>query len=289
MSQGVDHIVLPVENLVEARARYEQLGFSVNADGIHPFGTANCCVFFDNDTYLEPLAIHDHQIAKTMAVTNSFVALDQAYRKAMGNEGLSAIALQGLGVESDEENFRSKGFGGRNILSFKRKALHADGTEDVLSVTGAFCLHQDLASLGFFRINWLGDPQIISKIKKAPKHENGALGIVGITLASSNPENWLTYLETATGQAAEKGDAGRFLFTLPNGVLTVQHMSGNKNENHTDLRAISITLNCPSLSKMHDLLTRNNVNYAMVEDKIHIPSARGQGIAFQFSEESFKI
>ena len=52
----IDHLVLPVGSLAVARSRFENLGFQVQPDRQHPFGTQNCCIMFSNRTYLEPLA-----------------------------------------------------------------------------------------------------------------------------------------------------------------------------------------------------------------------------------------
>jgi len=50
----LDHLVLPVANIDVARKRYGQLGFTIGADAKHPFGTENCCIFFEDGTFLEP-------------------------------------------------------------------------------------------------------------------------------------------------------------------------------------------------------------------------------------------
>ena len=42
-----------------ARTRLTALGFTVAPNGVHPFGTANCCVYLSDGTFLEPLAIDD--------------------------------------------------------------------------------------------------------------------------------------------------------------------------------------------------------------------------------------
>ncbi|NKC02735.1 VOC family protein [Ochrobactrum haematophilum] len=44
-ARSVDHLVLPVEQLDEARARLSLLGFTVAPNAQHPFGTANVCSF----------------------------------------------------------------------------------------------------------------------------------------------------------------------------------------------------------------------------------------------------
>ncbi len=54
----LDHVVLPVASLEVARARYEALGFTVAPNGLHPFGTENCCIYLEDETMLEPLAMN---------------------------------------------------------------------------------------------------------------------------------------------------------------------------------------------------------------------------------------
>ncbi len=57
LPRAIDHLVLPIVDLDTSRERLGRLGFTVAADARHPFGTENACVFFSDDTYLEPLAV----------------------------------------------------------------------------------------------------------------------------------------------------------------------------------------------------------------------------------------
>lgn len=63
----VDHLVLPTVDLDTARQRLEALGFTVAPSAQHPFGTENACVFFSDNTYLEPLAIAQRETCETEA------------------------------------------------------------------------------------------------------------------------------------------------------------------------------------------------------------------------------
>ena len=91
-ARPLDHVVLPVADLGVARARLSALGFTVAPDGVHPFGTANCCVYLQDGTFLEPLAIGDaEQAAASARGGNVFTARDAAYRRAVGNDGFSAL------------------------------------------------------------------------------------------------------------------------------------------------------------------------------------------------------
>lgn len=73
----LDHVVLPVVNIEMARERLGKLGFTVAADALHPFGTANACVFFADKTYLEPLGIASIEAYEAaIADGNVFAARD---------------------------------------------------------------------------------------------------------------------------------------------------------------------------------------------------------------------
>ena len=54
MSQprALDHLVLPTTSLAVARDRLTTLGFTVAPDGVHPFGTVNCCIYLADGTFL---------------------------------------------------------------------------------------------------------------------------------------------------------------------------------------------------------------------------------------------
>jgi catechol 2,3-dioxygenase-like lactoylglutathione lyase family enzyme len=56
MVQGIDHIVILVDDLETATAQYRQLGFTVNPGGKHPRGTHNALVIFQDGSYLELIA-----------------------------------------------------------------------------------------------------------------------------------------------------------------------------------------------------------------------------------------
>ncbi len=93
-SRAIDHLVLPTARLDTARRRLSDLGFTVAPEGVHPFGTVNCCVYLSDGTFLEPLALRDGAAATAaIAEGNVFVARDHVFRAVRGEEGFSAVVL----------------------------------------------------------------------------------------------------------------------------------------------------------------------------------------------------
>ena len=128
-AEPLDHVVLPVAELGVARARLTALGFTVAPDGVHPFGTANCCVYLPDGTFLEPLAIGDAEQASASARGgNVFTARDAAYRRDVGNDGFSALVLATGDAGADHAAFAKAGFSAgrssssRGLSSMRRAA-----------------------------------------------------------------------------------------------------------------------------------------------------------------------
>jgi catechol 2,3-dioxygenase-like lactoylglutathione lyase family enzyme len=55
--RGVDHVVVAVHDLAQARRDFERLGFQVSEGGHFPGGVYNNIIFFPNQSYLELLSI----------------------------------------------------------------------------------------------------------------------------------------------------------------------------------------------------------------------------------------
>ena len=279
MARGVDHLVLPVPSLDVARKRYEALGFTVNKNGIHPFGTANCCVFIENGVYLEPLAVHDEAVFAGKISQNSFVGLDSKYRDLMGDNGLSAISLQTNDADADIKHFAGPYESGPSSLKFSRKAINPDGTEDTLSVDGAFCLNPASPALSLFTCHWQGDPAVISKIKTAPKHANTVVGTIGVDLATNDLPNALTYLNHGFGADFTLQDDGSYAFAAPNCHITL-------GKGDQPLHATGVTFSATSLGAAASCLEKSKIAYDSSDDTIEVVAALGQGVTMKFTERA---
>lgn len=193
-ARPLDHLVLPVADLARARRRLTDLGFTVAGDARHPFGTENACVFFSDNTYIEPLSIASREECDAAALDgNVFVARDQAFRFRQGPEGLSAVVLATPDATEDHIRFRSHGISGGDMLEFSRPMRLPDGREGLGSFRLAFAA--DLRAPDFFLF-------CCQRIRALPvdgavfhHHQNGVLGIAEVVLSEPNPTDFQYLLQ----------------------------------------------------------------------------------------------
>ena len=290
MAREIDHLVLPVSSLQDARERYEQLGFTVNADGIHPFGTANCCMFFENDTYLEPLAINDMvNVAEGLTAGNSFLIMDHNYRQTFGDEGCSGFALKTDDAERDRDLFIKAGMAERSIFAFERDARQPDGSVDRLSVAGSYCVEESFPGCSFFCVEWKGDKDSIARIRKAQPHQNGVKGVIGATLLAKMNETCRHFLETGLDTKLELTGDGSYLARLPGADIVVEtdigkidYISDDLSDDQKVLSIASVTFEVEDCERLKFNLSNNRVSFEDREGEIIVPPARGQGVPFIF-------
>src|SRR3712207_1566588 len=94
MTRALDNHVLPVTTLASARSRLRGLGFTVAPDARHPFGTGNCCVFFQDRTYLEPITLLDPGAADAASPAGTFFVSRVKRFLNAGGEGFAMLAFR---------------------------------------------------------------------------------------------------------------------------------------------------------------------------------------------------
>jgi len=279
----LDHLVLPTASLAVARARLTSLGFIVAPTGIHPFGTENCCVFFADGTYLEPLAIGDEQTAaRAIADGNVFVSRDRLYRASLGDEGFSAVALGTGNADADHARFVKAGLSAGDVLSFSRAFTDAAGKSDMASFKLAFASSVGSTDAFLFAVERINAPDIDRRALQA--HGNGVTGIAEIVAVSDAPSEQRNLISAATGleQSAT--------FDLPNATLTVLDPRAFTLRfrlavgEPSDLRFAAIVFSVRSADATASLLAHNSIEHDIAGNEIVVRPASGQGAAFIFRE-----
>src|SRR5687767_5209912 len=198
MARPLDHIALPVTTLSLGRSRVTSLGFTVAPDARHPFGTGNCCVFFKNRTYLEPITVLDRGAADMAAAEGVyFVRRLKRYTERNG-EGFAMLAFRTDDAERDQAEFEKAGIAAGPVLRFARNAVLPDGSEREIGVVLAFAEDGGAPDATLFACQHLA-PDILFQ-PPYMEHPNGAIGIVATTAVAENPADFHILLSAATAE-----------------------------------------------------------------------------------------
>jgi hypothetical protein len=197
--RAIDHLVLPVTTLNLARARLTALGFTVAPDALHPFGSGNCCVYFKNRTYLEPITVIDRAAADLAAANgNVFIRRLKRFAERRKGEGFAMLALATEDAPSDVLAFQKLDLSQGELFEFRRKAEMPDGSEAEIGVKLAYASHADAPDALFFTCQRLGSETLFQP--EYVEHPNGARGICAAAAVAENPADFHILLTAATGQ-----------------------------------------------------------------------------------------
>lgn len=287
----IDHCVLPVENLDVARERLAAIGFTVAPRADHPFGTANACVYFADNSYLEPLAVLDKELAAATALKrNVFAVRDAAYRFRNGPEGFSALAMGSTNARADHRRFVFAGFSAGRQLTFSRPFTMPDGTQSEASFRLAFAADQRSPDVFFFTCERVNQP--VADRSALERHKNGTVGILKVVMSEPYPSDFAFLCEelakTRESTAVEHGVE----VPTANGLISVLDRDGCKGQfgikigKERGLRLRAIVFEVPSLSNTTKWLEANSVGYEIKSNRAVVHREPGQGAVFAFEERA---
>lgn len=309
-SRAVDHLVLPTVGLDLARARLSALGFTVAPVGIHPFGTANCCVFLADGTYLEPLAVADAAAAETAARNgNVFVARDAQFRQVAGEDGLSAVVLSTDDAAADHDWFEQANISAGSMLDFSRAFVDPAGNSAVASFRLAFAMQASSPAAFAFTCQRINPPPTDRTVLQT--HENGAVALASIVAVSDDPAVSAAFLANVgqtTLEVAPDSPTSRHPGTLDeqsedrvsgthSATVSLRNASiefldpdaylrrhGRPAPKGSGLRYAAIRFTVTDLSATETLLRQRQVAFTESGADILVASAPGQGVDFLFGE-----
>ena len=286
-ARPLDHLVLPASSLAVARARLTALGFTVAPDGHHPFGTANCCVYLSDGTFLEPLAVGDAAQASASArAGNVFTARDAAYRRDVGNDGFSALVLASGDADADQTAFTEAGLSAGNILEFSRPFVDAAGASDIASFRLAFAADPRADDVFLFTCQRLNAPKVDRSALQS--HANGAARIVRIIIAANKPADLADLLTTGAGWANTDASDGRLEIDLPNAALVAMAPAAVEAELGVAVgaapspRLVAIQFGVADLSAAAACFKSAGIGHVSRNGRLVVPPAAGQGAVFAF-------
>jgi hypothetical protein len=287
MPRALDHLVLPTASLDTARLRLKALGFTVAPDGVHPFGTANACVYFADGTFLEPLAIADAEAADAAAQGgNVFVARDRSYRADFGEEGFSALVFRTEDAEADHRAFEAQGMSAGETLRFSRAVTDARGKRDMAEFRLAFAAHDNAAGCFFFTCERVKAPAVDRSALE--RHENRGTGISRIVLRTAEPEGFAGFLAALVDQPViGRSEAGLTIDTGNAGLLVAdaRQASGLIDlplNPKAGLELCAIVFSVSEIGSVARLLGARRVAHGLEKNRLIVPPAAGQGAVFVF-------
>ncbi|WP_261845165.1 VOC family protein [Aliamphritea ceti] len=216
----IDHFVLVAGNLPDARQHYQQIGFNVAPDGIHPFGTYNANMYFRKGPMIETLSIENHiKYVEAIEAGNTFVKNDALFRAEHGDEGFSHIAMTSTDAELDHRSFQEHGISGGNIVSFSRQFEQPDGQMETVAVKLAFATHPKAQCGFYFTCQDIAVPEIDRSTLL--KHENGALGVNHAISCSNEPLLYVDLLKELSRSSEIHANKQKVKCLFPNGSLSI--------------------------------------------------------------------
>jgi hypothetical protein len=164
MLQGIDHIVIVVNDLEQAAKDYEQLGFTVVPGGKHPVGSHNVLISLGDGSYIEIIAFYRE-------------ALDHRWWNPLQKgERLVDFCMQTDDLKGDTEKLRAAGVAINDSVPWSR--TRPDGYELKWLLSLAQGSHRGVAP---FLIQDVTPRE--ERIPRTFDHKNGATGICTVTVA----------------------------------------------------------------------------------------------------------
>jgi hypothetical protein len=274
----IDHCVLPTADLAVARARLTALGFTVAPYAMHPFGTANCCVFFADGSYLEPLAVVDPAKAAIASRDgNVFTARDAAYRDRVGQEGFCGLVFGTNDADADHRDFVAAGISAGAQLAFSRPFVDASGHEDTASFKLAFAADPSSPNAFFFACERVNAPAVDRSALQ--KHANGVRRIKAVILEAPEPSDFAEFMQQVAGVAPTDTPEG-LCFRATNGDIHVRRSPESRLDQ--GLRLVDIVFGVDDVRSVATLLTATAVAFDEGAGRISVVPVAGQGAAFVF-------
>ena len=282
-SRALDHLVLPVFDIDVARRRYEQLGFTVAPDGRHPFGTENCCIFFKDGTFLEPLGIAQRETCEAKAVKgHTFVANDQTFRFRIAEEGFSHLVLKSDDARADHALYKQNGISGGKMVRFSRRFKTPDGENQKVSFALAFATDQRSPDAFFFACEVVTSANVDRS--KLQAHENGVVGLKEVIMSELNPTDFQYFFQTYLNQREMDVDSFGMSFDADGSKVTVLSPAGlsafygiDCKRHDRGMRFEAFVLEVADLAAAEAMLKERKIDFKNHSNRLIVPPAQGQG------------
>jgi hypothetical protein len=184
MFQGVDHLVIVVNDLEKAAKDYEQLGFTVVPGGRHPVGSHNALISFADGSYIEIIAFYRE-------------ALDHRWwEPLLKGERLVDYCMRTDDLEGDTQKLRAGGVAIDDPVPWSR--TRPDGYELKWVLSLATGRHRGVAPFLIQDVTARDE-----RIPRERNHKNGVTGIGKLIVAAGEVSTIAQWYKAVLGTGGQ--------------------------------------------------------------------------------------
>jgi catechol 2,3-dioxygenase-like lactoylglutathione lyase family enzyme len=273
---GIDHAIIGVRDLDQAKHTFEKLGFRATPRGRHVgWGTANYCLMFGQD-YLEILGIIDPK-----AFTNNLDVFLES------GEGLMSVALQTSDPEATRKAWSDAELDPAEVKDLSR--LLEPDTE--LRFKNVMLDAKKTGGLPLFACSHL-TPEPMRQ-PGWTEHPNGAVGINAITVVSKEPKAFVDPMSRVFGETrltetdntlAVHTGRGVLLFADPDDLdMLHPQLESDLADDKPSLAVLSLRVR--SLKAVADWLDHSGISYRReASGAIGVSASQASGVMLEFTE-----
>jgi hypothetical protein len=280
----IDHAVIAVRDLDQARAAYARLGFTLTPVARHPFGTSNSLAQLQG-TFVELLAVTDpDRIAQPTETEFSFGDFNRRF--LAHREGVSMLALASSDADADRADFDAHELPVYAPFQFARTARGPDGAEREVAFSLAFTSDARMPEAGFFTCQH-HFPENFWRLEYQ-RHQNGAMRLDAAVMEARDPADIHEFLTYFTGQHDMRSDSLGVDFDLGGSHLQVmtpvaaRAFLGTAPGVGLHPRFVGLRIAVADLGATRELFIANGVRFAERAGALVVPPAEACGAAIAF-------
>jgi len=277
LTRGIDHLVLCVNDLDQARDLYQRIGFTLTPKAQHPFGTGNCLAQFDN-SFLELLTVTRPELISEHDGDNfSFGAYNRGYLQ--NRQGMSMLAMTSTNWKTDRDEFAAKGLKINAPFSFSRTAQQPDGGEVKVGFDLTFVdpdPEQDLQE-AWFTCSHQHPPEYFWK-PEYQTHDNGVETIKAVYLVNDDVTEKLEFVDRLDLDP-EQGEVQVLSHSDFESLFPGQGVERDYNG------FCGYSLIVHDLPHMREVLSRGNIDFQSDAERIWIDKPGALGVVIEFVEK----
>ncbi len=286
--RGIDHLVLPVQDLDAAAEFYRALGFTTTPRAQHPFGTSNVLVQLQGN-FLELLAVTEPaKIAEADPGHFSFGTYNRDFLTK--REGLSMLVFESRDARADQAEFAAAGLETYPPFDFSRLAKLPEGGEVTVAFSLTFVTAPDAPEAVFFCCQQHA-PEYFWK-PAYQSHANGAELCSEVIMVAEDPPALAGLYAGLQGAIAVSDNDGDLSIATARGSVSVLTPETFRHRFPGALFATApqgpffagYQITVPDVSPLEELLRDNAVAYQRYNDCIHIQPDDAHGVVIEFAD-----